>query len=137
MARHSAYRSYMRRMAVTSVAYVAAIFAAASLIPHDAAPTPLSVAIALVPGLAILGIIWAIGRLLFELDDEYLRMLEVRKLIVATGLLLALASVWGLLELFTTVPRVPVFFAFPVWCIGLGAGQLYNRLTIGDGGGCV
>lgn len=136
MARHPAYRRYGRRMAALSLAYIAAIVTAALAIPHDAAPSPVSIGLALVPGVAILGMIWAIGRLLVELDDEYLRLLEVRKFIVATGVMLALASVWGLLELFTTVPRVPVFYAFPLWCLGLVVGVLYNQLTIGDRGGC-
>ena len=121
-------------MAGLSAVYIAAVVAARWLIPHDAPPTTASVALALVPGAVTLAIIWAMGQLLIELDDEYLRLLEVRKFIVATGLTLALASVWGLLELFTTVPRVPVFYAFPAWCLGLLAGSLYNRLTMGDGG---
>lgn len=136
MARNAAYRRYARRMAVTSIAYAGAIFGATLLIGKASAISAASIGLALVPGIAILTMIWAIGRLLVELDDEYLRWLEVRKFIVATGVLLALASVWGLLEFFTTVPRVPVFFAFPVWCIGLGVGALYNRVTLGDSGGC-
>lgn len=136
MARNVAYRRYARRMAATSIAYAGAIFGAALLIGEASAPSAVSIGLALVPGIAIVAMIWAIGRLLVELDDEYLRLLEVRKFIVATGVLLALASVWGLLEFFTTVPRVPVFFAFPVWCAGLGVGALYNRVTLGDSGGC-
>lgn len=134
LARHPAYRQYTRRMVGFSLTYVAAIFGAALAIPAGAAPSPLSIGLALLPALATLGIIWTIGRLLIELDDEYLRLLEVRKFVVATGVVLALASVWGLLELLASVPRVPVFWAFPVWAVSLGLGQLYNRFTIGDGG---
>jgi hypothetical protein len=136
MARHPAYRRYTRRMAGLGAAYVAAILVAATFIPDGSPPTPAAIALALVPGIAVLGVIWTMGRLLLELDDEYLRLLEVRKFIVATGLLLAFASLWGLLELFTAVPRVPVFYAFPVWCLGLGAGALYNRLTMGEDASC-
>lgn len=134
--RHPAYRRYTRRMVVLSLAYIAGIMLAARLLPDDVPPSAGPVLVALVPGLAVLGFIWAIGRLLVELDDEYLRLLEVRKFIVATGVLLALASVWGILELFTTVAAVPVFYAFPVWCLGLAIGALYNRLTLGVDGGC-
>lgn len=122
-------------MAVLAVAYITAVYGARLVITQDAPPSALSVAVSLVPGAVILGVIWAMGRLLTELDDEYLRLLEVRKFIVATGLTLALSSVWGLLELFTTIPRVPVFYVMPVWCLGLLAGTLYNRITMGDGGG--
>jgi len=134
--RHAAYRRYVRRMLPTALAYLAAVGLASWLIPDHAPPTVGTVLLALLPGLAAAGWVWAMARLLIELDDEYLRMLEVRKFLVATGFMLALTSMWGLLELFTTVPRLPIFFAYPLWCLGLFVGQLVNRLTLGDGGGC-
>ena len=135
--KHPAYRRYLDRMAGLAAAYVGAVAGVSATIPDGAAPSPLNVALAIVPGLAVLGFIWAMGRLLVELDDEYLRMLEVRKFIVATGVALAVASVWGLLEMMVTVPHLPVFFVFPIWCGGLAVGQLYNRVTLGsDAGAC-
>ncbi|KQZ60667.1 hypothetical protein EEB18_004805 [Sphingopyxis sp. OPL5] len=136
MAMNPAQRRYIGRMIPVSIAYVAAIFAASAIIPKGATATPLTVGIALVPGLAILGFIWAIGRYFTELKDEYVRMLEVRKALVATGLTLALTATWGILELYTDVPRIPLFWVFPVWCLGLGVGALFNRLTLGDSGAC-
>ena len=48
-----------------------------------------------------------------------------------------LLSGWGIIELFAAVPRLPVFFVFPIWCVGLMVGQIVNRLTMGgDAGGC-
>ena len=131
-----AQRRYIARMIPVSIAYVAAIFAASAIIPDGATATTLTVGIALVPGLAILGFIWAIGRYFAELKDEYVRLLEVRKALVATGLTLALTATWGILELYTDVPRIPLFWVFPVWCLGLGVGALFNRLTLGDSGAC-
>ncbi|KGB55245.1 hypothetical protein OVY29_08895 [Sphingopyxis sp. SE2] len=136
MATNPAQRRYVGRMIPISIAYIAAVMLASWIIPDDAAATPLTVAVALVPALATSGFIWAMARYLAELTDEYVRMLEIRKILVATGLTLALASGWGILELFTDVPKVPLFFVFPVWCLGLAAGSLVNRLTIGDAGPC-
>jgi len=136
MAMDPAQRRYIGRMIPVSIAYVAAIFAASAIIPEGATATPLTIGIALVPGLAILGFIWAIGSYFSELKDEYLRLLEVRKALVATGLTLALTATWGILELYTDVPRVSLFWVFPVWCLGLGVGALVNRLTLGDSGAC-
>ena len=99
--RNPAFRSYQRRMALAAVVYVAAIFAASTILHHRAAPSPEAIGVALVPGLAILFMIYAIARLLLELDDEYLRLLEVRKALFATALTLAGCSVWGVLEIFT------------------------------------
>jgi uncharacterized membrane protein YqgA involved in biofilm formation len=136
MATNPAQRRYVGRMIPISIAYIAAVMLASWIIPDDAAATPLTVAVALVPALATSGFIWAMARYLAELTDEYVRMLEIRKILVATGLTLALASGWGILELFTDVPKVPIFFVFPVWCLGLAVGSLVNRLTIGDAGPC-
>ncbi|EXS69222.1 hypothetical protein [Sphingobium sp. Ant17] len=132
--RNPAYRRYTRRMIPISLAYVGAVGLASRLIPDNAAANGATVAIALVPGLAALGWIWAMARLLVELDDEYLRMLEVRKFLIATGFALSITSVWGVLELFTTVPALPVFFVWPLWCVGLALGQLVNWRQTGVAG---
>lgn len=124
---NAAYRRYRRRFWPATGLYVAAIALASWLIPDNAAASPLVVAVAILPGLGMVAMIWAIARLLIELDDEYLKMLEVRKSLLATGLVLVVASVWGILELFTDVPRLPVFLIFPIWCVGLSLGALWNR----------
>ena len=134
MPTNPAQRRYLGRMVIVSITYVAAIFLASTLLPKGSAATPATIAIALVPGLAVSGFIWALGRYFTELDDEYLRLLEIRKALVATALTLAFTSSWGILEIYTDVPRVSLFWVFPVWCAGLGAGALFNRLTLGDAG---
>jgi hypothetical protein len=124
---NAAYRRYMRRLWPATGLYVLAIALATWLIPDGAHADALTVGIALLPGMAMVTMIWAMARLLIELDDEYLKMLEVRKSLAATGVVLTVASVWGILELYTDVPRLPVFFVFPLWCVGLGVGQVWNR----------
>jgi hypothetical protein len=135
--KNPAYIRYTRRMLPLSVLYVAAIALATRLVPDNAPASALTVGLALLPGLAVLGWIWAMGRLLVELDDEYLRVLEVRKFLVATGVTLAICSMWGILELFSPfVPKMPVFLVFPLWAVGLFIGMVFNRLTMGADGGC-
>jgi len=132
-----AMRRYMRRFIPITFAYLAAIALATAVLPDDAPADALTISLALLPGLAILAWLWAMARLLIELDDEYLRMLEVRKFLVATGITLAITSVWGILELYTPeVPRMAVFYVFPMWCIGLAVGQVVNRFGFGDPGPC-
>jgi hypothetical protein len=62
-------------------------------------------------------------------------MLQVRAILVATGVTLAVTNMWGMVELFTTAPRLPVFFVFPLWCVGMMVGSLVNKLTVGDTAG--
>jgi hypothetical protein len=132
-----AMRRYLRRFIPITFVYLASIALASFVIPDDAPASPLTIGLALVPGAAVLGWLWAMGRLLIELDDEYLRLLEVRKFLVATGITLAITSVWGILELYTPdVPRMAVFYVFPMWCGGLAVGQLVNRFAFGDSAPC-
>ncbi len=134
MATNPAQRRYLRRTIPITIAYLAGVFLAVGLVEDRTSVSVGVVALALLPGAAALGWIWALARLLMELDDEYLRMLEVRKFLVATAVVLAMSSIWGLLEMFTSVPRVPIFYIFPLWCFGLIFGQLFNRVTADDGG---
>ncbi len=124
-----AYRAYLRRFVPITLVYVAAIMAASFAIPDGAETNAWTVAIAVLPGLAIVGIIWAMGKLLIELSDEYLRLIEVKKSLIATGFALAVSSVWGLLEFYTDVPRVPIFFVFPIWCFDLALGSLWTKVS--------
>lgn len=136
-ARNPAFARYLRRIVPLAVGYLASVAFASWILPKNAPADALTVALALVPGLAAIGWLWAMARLLIELEDEYLRMLEVRKMIVATGFALAVSSVWGLLELFSPeIPRLPVFYIFPIWCVGLAIGSVFNKLSIGDAGNC-
>jgi hypothetical protein len=128
-----ARRRYMMRFLPITLAYVAGIALATALIPDEAPADVRTISLSILPGLAVIGWLWAMGRLLVELEDEYLRMLEVRKFLVATGMTLAATSMWGILELYSPeVPRFPVFFVMPLWCLGLAVGALFNRLTFGS-----
>ncbi len=131
--RTPATRRYIRIHLALSVLYIALVLLASLFIPDNAAPTPWVILFALLPGLVVLGWIWNMGRLLVSMEDEYLRMLEVRKMLWASAITLSICGGWGLVELFAAIPRLPVFFVFPIWCVGLALGQLINRFTVGDG----
>jgi hypothetical protein len=129
-----AYRAYFRRMITAAVLYLAAIVAAVSLLHDRTQVSFLAVAIALLPGLAVVLMIAAIARLMLEMNDEFQRLLIVRQALVATAITLAITSVWGMLEIFTNVPRLELFWVFPMWCMGLAIGALFNKFTLGAGG---
>ncbi|MFN4239092.1 MAG: hypothetical protein ACK4E5_00450 [Erythrobacter cryptus] len=63
-------------------------------------------------------------------------MLEMRKMLWASAITLSICGGWGLIELLAAVPRLPVFFVSPIWCVGLALGQLIDRFTLGDAGSC-
>lgn len=128
--RNLAHRRYFRRVAVATVAYAASLSLALHLVGGGIVEGPLAYLLALLPGLSVASVFWAIGRLLVEERDEYLRLLLVRQTLVATALTLTVATVWGFLENFRLVPHVDAFYVAVLWFAGLGLGSCVNALTL-------
>ena len=90
--------------------------------------------LALIPGLAAVGIFYACGMLIIEQKDEFIRMLVIRQWIIATVIALSFAAVWSSLEHFGLVAHInPVHFVV-AWVGGFGFGGLVNRITHGAWG---
>ncbi|MCB2084039.1 MAG: hypothetical protein KDD90_08315 [Sphingomonadaceae bacterium] len=135
--RSAAQRTYLRRMAVVSVFYLAATFTAASLIDKGAPVNWLTAMLAVLPGLGVVGYIWAIMRLMIEEQDEFFRMLIVRQSLIATGIALSAASIWGFLEQFAVVNHIPAYWWPVIYFFGFGIGALANKIQYGTAGECL
>ncbi len=120
---------YMTRLASCMTAYFALLLLANYLTEHNALTGPAAWAIALLPALPILGAIITILRYLAEEEDEYIRLLAVRSSLIATGLTLAVATVWGMLEQAGLAAHFPVSTIFAIWCVGLGVGQMTQKVA--------
>ena len=117
-------RRYLRRFWPAMSAYMVLLFAAAWMFKHHPpAPGPALYALAVLPALPLLVVIWAIGRFLVEETDEYLRARQVEAVLWATGLTLAATTVWGFLEVAGAAPHAPAYEAFVVFCVCLGLVQ--------------
>ncbi len=90
--------------------------------------------LAVLPALAVIGIFWAIGRLIVEEQDEFMRMLVVRQSLIASGLSLSAASVWGFLESADVVVHVDAYWWPVSWFLGLAVGAVMNRIDYGAWG---
>ncbi|MCA0209781.1 MAG: hypothetical protein LCH74_12015 [Proteobacteria bacterium] len=132
-----AIRRYMIRLAVLMSLYVVLIFAAGWAFRHnDIAGIP-AFALAITPALPIIGVFWAVMRLLVEESDEFIRMLQVRQCLFATGFCLTVMTIWEFLQNYDLVPAGNGGFgAAFFWFVGLGLGAVYNRVTIGTMGSC-
>ena len=129
-------RRYLRRIVIATTAYLVTLLLAVKLVRHGGVDGLPAYALAALPGLSVVGVFWAYARLLIEEKDEYKRMLLVRQSLVATGFALSIATVWGFLENFGLVAHVDAFYIAMLWFVGLGVGAAYNKLTLGDAGGC-
>jgi hypothetical protein len=70
---------------------------------------------------------------LIELRDEYLRMLEIRKALIATGVTMSIAAGWGFLEIYADAPHLPLFFVPVIWFAGLAVGAVVNIVFVHRG----
>ena len=125
---------YLLRMLAVSVTYVGSLFVASAIIDDGDPITVVSVLVALVPGIAVAGYFWAIGKFLQEQQDEFLRMLLVRQSLIATGLAFSAASIWGFLESFGQVPHVDAYWWPITWFFGIGVGAVANKIQYGTFG---
>jgi hypothetical protein len=129
MAASAALRRYNIAVLFCSAGYALALFGGKTYLQnHPGAHHATAYAAAVAPALPVLAMFFVIGRYLVEETDEYLRMLMVRQTLVASGLALSLATVWGFLESSDLAPHVDSYWIVVVWFGGLGLGDCINRL---------
>ena len=123
----SAMGRYNRRMLGAGGIYVVGLFTAIWV--HDALHPNglLAFAVAFLPSVGVLLMVYAMGRLVTEEEDEYLRHRHIRASLFGLGTLLTLATVWGFFEQFDLVPHVPTWAAVPVFALGLGFANCFGR----------
>jgi hypothetical protein len=126
-----AIRRYNRATIALSILYVAFLFGAEIAIGRQGLSGPAAYLVAILPALPIIGIFAAIGRYLVEEGDEYVRMLQVRQTLVASGLALSVATAWGFLESFDLAPHFDAYWLAVIWFAGLGVGACVNKLLVG------
>ncbi|MEL7197985.1 MAG: hypothetical protein AAGL10_06690 [Pseudomonadota bacterium] len=129
-----AQKRYIKRIAIATSLYMVAMGLLVWVMNTDDPSPALRFGLALLPGFAVIGVFWAIGRLIVEEQDEFIRMLVVRQSLIATGFALSLASVWGFLETAGVVPHADAYWWPVMWFLGLAIGAVANRLEYGAWG---
>jgi hypothetical protein len=130
-------RRYYTRFFAAMGFYIVSLFGAKYLVNHDMASGGIVWLLAVLPGLAITGAIGAVAMRLFEMEDEYLRMLMVRQVLIATGITLTLSTIYGFFQAFDLVGPIELYWVAIVWMIGLSIGAMVNRFTEGTWGACL
>jgi hypothetical protein len=122
-----AMRTYNRRVLIASMSYIVVLFAGVGIARYLDPPVIVRVILAIAAALPILFVIRAMALLLREETDEYLRMRLVEQSLIATGILLTVATLYGFLNTFGLAPRVDAWAAVPLWALGLGMGRLFRK----------
>jgi hypothetical protein len=137
MAHSSPRRRYRERLGSSMAIYMASLFAAKYLISRNLVEGPIVWILGLMPGLAVVGVFYAIAMLIIEQKDEFIRMLIVRQTLIGTAVALSISTVWGFLENFGLVVHVDSYWIAIIWFFGFGFGGFINRITHGTwGDGC-
>ncbi len=132
-----AIRHYLIRLAVLMTTYIITLFVAVTVFKSHAVSGVPAYMLAILPALPVIGVFWAVMRLLVEEPDEFIRMMHVRQCLVATGFCLTVMTIWEFLQNFDLMPHQSFGFgAAFFWFMGLGVGALYNRMTLGTDTGC-
>ena len=125
--RSAANRNYTRRFMAAMSVYVFTLLGAVSALKYLKPTGVLAYALAIAPALPLIAAIGVIGLYLREETDEFQRAIQTEAALWATGAMLAIATVWGFLEMFGLVPHIDSWCAFPIWSVLLGPGQLLAR----------
>ncbi len=122
-----AQKRYLARFIPTMAVYVAAIFTVSWVFNRYEPGGPLAWGLALLPALPLLAIIAIMGLYLREEGDEFVRNILVESMLWGVGLTLSIMTVWGFLEIYAEAPRLPSFWAFPIFCFGMGLAQPFIK----------
>jgi len=125
--RSVAARAYTRRFMMAMSVYVFTLLTAVSALKYLRPTGALAYALAIAPALPLIAAIGVFGVYLREETDEFQRALQTEAALWATGGIMAIATVWGFLEMFGLAPHVESWCAFPIWAVLLGPGQLLAR----------
>ena len=126
MARNPAQRRYLYRFFPAMTAYVVSVAGVSWLFDTYSLDGAERYAVAALPALPIIAVLYVIGRYLLEETDEFVRLRLMISIIVALGLTLSFCATWGFLEIYADVPKIGLFNV--VW--GFFAAQLVGGAIV-------
>lgn len=121
----SAVSAYNRRFMMATFGYLLGLGIAITVAKRFELTQAAAFAIAMLPALPVLGMIWAMARYLIEETDEYLRHRSVIASLFGLAALLGIASFWGFLETFGVAPHAQGWWAVPIWAVAMGLSQCW------------
>ena len=128
-----ALRRYFKIFIPSMIAYLFFVFLAVRLIKGEFVSGPLMYIVALLPAAAALGFLFGWFRFIQE-TDELARRVQTEAILFGVAAVLTLSLTWGILEMFiVTLPRLPVFWVFPVFMMvqGLASWRLSKKYGSG------
>ncbi|WP_245646877.1 hypothetical protein [Sphingomonas soli] len=116
-------------------AYVLVLFGATWALRHYEPQGAALVVLSILPALPIIAVIGVMGLYLIEEKDEYVRARLVTAMLGGLAIMLSITSAWGFMEEAGVLPHMPAYFAFILWCAGMGLTQCFMALRDRRAGG--
>lgn len=110
----AAHRRYVIRTFAFMVPYVVVCFAAMGSVFDEVVGKPAGWVLAVAVSAPVIGQIWATLALMRE-SDEFVSAVTARSFIVAAGLAMAGATLWGFGETFAGAPHLPAWLVYPLF----------------------
>jgi hypothetical protein len=123
-----ARRRFQKRAIVTMAVYLALVVCATWLVHHGLVHGWAVYVWSVLPALPVIVVIAQMGRYLKEEIDEYLRLMTMRSLLVATAALLGMLVVSDFLRSYTASGDLPPFVSFMVFCVAFAMAQGVQKL---------
>lgn len=121
-------RRYMWRSFLTMAVYLI-VCKCVNLYFHRTHPGgTFAVALASLTALPIIANIAVAGLYIKEQQDEFVRMVYVRSLLIGIGATLAITSVFGALQIYRVVQDFPLFYVFAIFWVITGFAIASNNL---------
>ena len=121
-----AMKRYQARVAISMVGYIVVLVGVDWLFRNMPPEGPLKYALAVLPALPIIAVLAAMGAYVVEETDEFQRAQTVERILVATGLTLAITTGWGFLENFAGLAHMELYFVAVIWFAGFGLANLWT-----------
>jgi hypothetical protein len=118
------HRRYMMRFLPAMLVYTVLLTPAITFFQQAEPTGVLAWAVAIAPAIPLMFAIRAIMLYYKEEDDEFARAFATQSHLLATGLMMSIATAYGFLDLFELVPHVQTWAVFPLWALCLWPAQL-------------
>ncbi len=122
-------RRYRRRVFIAMSLYLVILFACVRLTRAETMHGWVLYLVAVLPAVPIIAVLAIMGRYLHEETDEYLRMLTVRSLMVASAALLGTIVVNDFLRVIAHGAAIEPFVCFIIFFVAFGIAQAAQELA--------
>jgi len=117
-------RSFRARVLMTISLYGALLWVSRYVLKHVLVTGWLAYLVAAAPALPIIAIFYFMFQRVARERDEYLRLLGVKKLLLATSLTLAVATIWGFAEDYAGQRHAPAYWVAVCWIVCIAPSSL-------------